>query len=112
MQATITLIRSSLLDASCELKKNFCSSANEISPIFSLKSCKSENLYCVKTFAAYPIILTSKCNEHPEKPHNIEKSGFTGFYIILLILAQKHRLWIPARTALLRQFYYSTHNNV
>ena len=32
------------------------------------------------------------------------KLGFTGVYISFLISAQKHRLWVLVRTALLRQF--------
>ena len=32
------------------------------------------------------------------------KLGFTGVYIIFLISAQKHRLWVLVRTALTRQF--------
>ena len=32
------------------------------------------------------------------------KLGFTGVYIIVLIYAQKHRLWVLIRTASLRQF--------
>ena len=39
------------------------------------------------------------------KPHfYIVKLGFTGVYIIVLISAQKHRLWILVRTASARQF--------
>ena len=41
----------------------------------------------------------------PLKPHFYTvKQGFTGVYINFLISAQKHRLWVLARTALLRQF--------
>ena len=36
----------------------------------------------------------------PLKPHlYIVKLGFTGVYIIFLISAQKHRLWVLVRTA-------------
>ena len=35
----------------------------------------------------------------------IVKLGFTGVYIIFLISAQKHRLWVLSRTASLRRFY-------
>ena len=39
-------------------------------------------------------------NFDPLNPHfNIVKLGFTGVYIIFLISAQKHRLWILVRTA-------------
>ena len=45
------------------------------------------------------IILT------PLKPHfYIVKLGFTGVYIIFLISAQKHRLWVLVRTASSRRF--------
>ena len=48
------------------------------------------------------ISITKTClyNFDPLKPHfNIVKLGFTGVYIILLISAQKHRLWVLVRTA-------------
>ena len=39
------------------------------------------------------------------KPHfDIVKLGFTGAYIIFLISAQKHRLWVLVRTASARRF--------
>ena len=39
-------------------------------------------------------------NFAPLKPHfYIVKLGFTGVYIIFLISAQKHRLWVLVRTA-------------
>ena len=42
----------------------------------------------------------------PLKPHFcIVKLGFAGIYIIFLISAQKHRLWVLVRTALARRFY-------
>ena len=41
----------------------------------------------------------------PLKPHfYIVKLGFTGVYIIFLISAQKHRLWVLVRTASVRWF--------
>ena len=44
-------------------------------------------------------------NVDPLKPNfYIEKLGFTGVYIIFLIFAQKHRLWVLVRTASLRRF--------
>ena len=42
--------------------------------------------------------ITKTClyNFDPLKPHfYIVKLGFTGVYIIFLISAQKHRLWVP-----------------
>ena len=51
--------------------------------------------------------ITKTClyNFDPLKPHfYIVKLGFTGVYIIFLISAQKHRLWVLVRTALPRRF--------
>ena len=44
---------------------------------------------------------------NPPKPHFyiVKNWGLQGVYIIFLISAQKHRLWVLIRTALLRQFY-------
>ena len=51
------------------------------------------------------IMKTCLYNFDPLKPHfYIVKLGFTGVYIIFLIFAQKHRLWVLVRTASLRQF--------
>ena len=44
-------------------------------------------------------------NFDPLKPHfDIVKLGFTGVYIIFLISARKHRLWVLVRTASARRF--------
>ena len=44
-------------------------------------------------------------NFDPLKPHFYTvKLGFTGVYIIFLISAQKHRLWVLVRTASPRRF--------
>ena len=44
-------------------------------------------------------------NFDPLKPHfYIVKLGFIGVYIIFLISAQKHRLWVLVRTASSRRF--------
>ena len=54
------------------------------------------------------ITKTRLYNFDPLKPHfYIVKLGFTGVYIILLISAQKHRLWVHVfvRTASQRRFY-------
>ena len=46
------------------------------------------------------ITKTYLYNFDPLKPHfYIVKLGFTGVYIIFLIFAQKHRLWVLVRTA-------------
>ena len=52
-------------------------------------------------------VITKTClyNFDPFKPHfYIVKLEFTGVYIIFLISAQKHRLWVLIRIALPRQF--------
>ena len=52
--------------------------------------------------------ITKTClyNFDPLKPHfYIVKLGFTGVYIIFLIFAQKHRLWVLGEAVLT-----STHN--
>ena len=51
--------------------------------------------------------ITKTClyNFDPLKPHfYIVKLGFTGVYIIFLISAQKHILWVLVRTASSRRF--------
>ena len=52
------------------------------------------------------ITKTYLYNFEPLKPHFYTvKLGFAGIYIFFLISAQKHRLWVLVRTALLRRFY-------
>ena len=51
--------------------------------------------------------ITKTClyNFDPLKSHfYIVKLGFTRVYIIFLISAQQHRLWVPVRTASVRRF--------
>ena len=51
------------------------------------------------------ITKTRLYNFDPLKPHfYIVKLGFTWVYIIFLISAQKHRLWVFVRTASTRRF--------
>ena len=51
------------------------------------------------------ITKTRLYNFNPLKPYfYIVKLGFTGVYIIFLISAQKHRLWVFVRTASARRF--------
>ena len=53
------------------------------------------------------ITITKTClyNFDPLKPHfYIVKLGFKGVYIIFLISAQTHRLWVLVRTASPRRF--------
>ena len=52
-------------------------------------------------------LITKTCLYYfdPLKPHfYIVKLGFTGVYIIFLISAQKHRLWVLIRTDSSKQF--------
>ena len=56
---------------------------------------------CVGVFTPWKHLY----NFDPFKPHfYIVKLGFTGVYIIFLISAQKHRLWVFVRTASPRRF--------
>ena len=58
-----------------------------------------------KARSGQPITKTYLYNFDPLKPHfYIVKLGFTGVYIIFVISAQKHRLWVLIRTASMRQF--------
>ena len=53
------------------------------------------------------LVITKTClyNFDPLKPQfYIVKLGFTGVYIIFLISAQKHRLWVLVRNASPRRF--------
>ena len=67
---------------------------------------------CYFTMASRATILTVAnitktclCNFDPLKPHfYIVKLGFIGVYIIVLISARKHRLWVLVRTASARRF--------
>ena len=57
------------------------------------------------TFRASNIMKTRLYRFDPLKPHFYTvKLGFTGIYIIILISAQKHRLWVLVRTASPRWF--------
>ena len=60
-----------------------------------------------KSLSTVNITKTRLYNFTPLQPHfYIVKLGFTGVYIIFLISAQKHRLWVLVRTASLT----SNHN--
>ena len=68
-----------------------------------LKKKKNGPMICPKNGRA--ITKTCLYNFDPLKPHfYIVKLGFTGVYIIFLISAQKHRLWVLVRTASPRRF--------
>ena len=78
----------------------------ELCPLIDIE-IKGEITVKINRFAK--MIITSASRKHtynfdPLKPHfYIEKLGFTGVYIIFLISAQKHRLWVLVRTASSRQ---------
>ena len=64
-------------------------------------------VYCPVACWRHFCFITKTClyNFDPLKPHfYIVKLGFTGVYIIFLISAQKHRLWVLVRTASPRRF--------
>ena len=63
--------------------------------------------FFLSRFSYFLASITKTClyNFDPLKPHfYIVKLGFTGVYIIFLIFAQKHRLWVLVRTASPRRF--------
>ena len=67
---------------------------------------KQKHVYSTLTRnRAHIITKTRLYNFDPLKRHfYIVKLGFTGVYIIFLISAQKHRLWVLVRTASSRRF--------
>ena len=55
--------------------------------------------YILSAINAKPITKTRLYNFDPLQPHfYVVKLGFTGVYIIILISAQKHRLWVLVST--------------
>ena len=65
-------------------------------PFYQYRFLESDIKFITKTYLY---------NFDPLKPHfYIVKLGFTGVYIIFLISAQKHRLWVLVRTASARRF--------
>ena len=67
-----------------------------------------EKMHCLRLVSVSiysSITKTCLYNFDPFKPHfYIVKLGFTGVYIIFLISAQKHRLWVLVRTVSSRRF--------
>ena len=60
----------------------------------------------ITLFILHFITKTCLYNFDPLKPHFYTvKLGFTGVYIIFVISAQKHILWVLVRTASARRFY-------
>ena len=82
--------------------------------LFCLLDFSSENTVlvgntgkCTYIYLLYLLYITKTLlyNFDLLKPHfYIVKLGFTGVYIIFLISAQKHRVWVLVRTALQRRF--------
>ena len=67
-----------------------------------LKQTADDNTIILFSFHKFCADITKTClyNVDSLKPHfYIVKMGFTGAYIIFLISAQKHRLWVLVRTA-------------
>ena len=63
------------------------------------------DFYCFHLRDNRYITKTCLYNFDPFKPHfYIVKLGLTGVYIIFLISAQKHRMWVLVRTASPRRF--------
>ena len=79
-------------------------SVNDSSDNYRTSKNKSD-IKCHESQA--PINITKTClhNINPLKTHfYIVKLGFIGVYIIFLISAQKHRLWVLVRIASQRRF--------
>ena len=65
----------------------------------------NETLYTRHVSTGFHITKTCLYNFDPLKPHfYIVKLGFTRVYIIFLITAQKHTVWVLVRTASPRRF--------
>ena len=66
---------------------------------------KFDCTYTLAKIVGPTITKTRLYNFDPLQSHfYIVKLGFTGVYIIFLISAQKHRLWVLVRTASARRF--------
>ena len=71
------------------------------------KSCSHRAVSARKSYGARAASIMKTClyNFDPLKSHfYIVKLGYTRIYIIFLISAQKHRLWVLVRTASSRRF--------
>ena len=80
----------------------------EVIMVYLLQTTEIYNFDYTSCHVRKHITKTCLCNFDPLKPQfYIVKLGFTGVYIIFLISAQKHRLWVLVRTASLLT---STHN--
>ena len=77
------------------------------SPFYMTDGWDHDHTALCSTWQMAKNLITKTClyNFDPLKPHfHIVKLGFRRVYIIFLISAQKHRLWVLVRTALPRQF--------
>ena len=75
--------------------------------IWNIAGCTCAKWCFFDVEALIDFFITKTClyNFDPLKHHfYIVKLGFTGVYIIFLISAQKHRLWVLVRTASPRRF--------
>ena len=86
----------------CQNKCRYLGNAPITSHIFSEKKINKMKMLSVAVVIG-AITKTYLYYFEPLKPHlYIVKLGFTGVYIIFLISAQRHRLWVLIRTALVR----------
>ena len=96
-----------------------CLAFTTVQPLYNNHSMEDKQLVVAERFIytcsrtthseiiklAVIIMKTCLYTFDPLKPHfYIVKLGFTGVYIVVLISAQKHRLWVLVRTALQRRF--------
>ena len=76
-------------------------------PIESVEGKNNRHVTVLGSILKSLNLITKTClyDFDPLKPHfYIVKLGFTGVYIIFLISAQKHILWVLVRTASSRRF--------
>ena len=75
--------------------------------LYAILKDQSFSVTLTNDIVSFEQLITKTClyNFDPLKPHcYMVKLGFRGVYIIFLISAQKHRLWVLVRTALSRRF--------
>ena len=94
-----------------ELAWNICAPLGTLStfffnPVFRLSTAKNEiNLFNNHVLIVAPVTFAPAGAMTPSAEFlYIVKLGFTGVYIIFVIPARKHRLWVLIRTTSPRQF--------